>query len=144
VSSGKVESASAPHAAEDQRRIEQDRKQCKAKHAEAGYASPVPPRGPRLALHQREQQQKPESDAEAERANDERIDSVDQIARGADRGAAKTAGQHRRQHTPSFAHQASPIPSHPQISTHSSLAAENRKRLLIREWNFCDNTNNGL
>jgi len=60
-----------------------------------------------IATQQRERQQQQKADAEPERADRQRIDAADEIARRADRGAAQRTRQHRGQNGENFVHDAS-------------------------------------
>ena len=91
VSSGSVDSASAPRAAVVKIReaLNSSGNSGKEQHAEAGHRGPVPARRPAGALQQRHRQQQHKADAEPERADGKRIDRVHQITGGADRSPAE-------------------------------------------------------
>ena len=74
---------------EDQRRVEQDRKQGKIQNAQSGHTGPVPPRRPTIALQKRNRQQQQKADAEPERADRKGINRVHQITCGANRRSAE-------------------------------------------------------
>ena len=132
VSSGSVDSASAPRAAvvEYQGGVEQQREHGKEQHAQGGHGEPVPARRPAGALQQRHRQQQDKADAEPERADRERIDRVHEIAGGADRSPAETARQNGRQHAPPLSHPLNPL--------RFQLARQGTGAVLIKEWNFLD------
>ena len=61
---------------EDQRSVEQDRKQAEEQKTESGDACPVLSRRPFSALHERNRHKEDEAEAEPERADRQRIDRV--------------------------------------------------------------------
>ena len=132
VSSGSVDSASAPRAAvvEYQGGVEQQRERGKEQHSQGCHRGPVPARRPAGALQHRHRQQQDKADAEPERADGKRIDRIHQITGGPDRSPAETARQNGRQNAPPLSHVLNPVPF--------ELAQQGTGAVLIKEWNFLD------